>query len=55
MEEVEALRATITRLGRENEELQTNFQQVSNERNEIKWELERKKAQLEATEEKVDK
>ncbi|KAI5428515.1 hypothetical protein KIW84_033483 [Lathyrus oleraceus] len=55
MEEVEALRATIARLGRENEELQTSFQQVSNERNEIKWELERKKAQLEATEEKVDK
>ena len=39
----------------ENEELQTSFQQVSNERNEIKWELERKKAHLEATEEKVDK
>ncbi|KAI5441083.1 hypothetical protein KIW84_010516 [Lathyrus oleraceus] len=55
MEKVEALRATIARLGRENEELQTSFQQVSNERNEIKWELERKKAQLEATEEKVNK
>ncbi|XP_050909129.1 uncharacterized protein LOC127122897 [Lathyrus oleraceus] len=55
MEEVEALRATIARLGRENEELQTSLQQVSNERNEIVWELERKKAHLEATEEKVDK
>ncbi|XP_050885351.1 uncharacterized protein LOC127090323 [Lathyrus oleraceus] len=36
MEEVETLRATIARLGRENEERQTSFQQVSNERNEIK-------------------
>ncbi|KAI5436411.1 hypothetical protein KIW84_022771 [Lathyrus oleraceus] len=55
IKEVEALKATIERLGRENEELQISLQQVSNERNEMKWELERKKAQLEATEEKVDK
>ncbi|XP_050897449.1 uncharacterized protein LOC127104302 [Lathyrus oleraceus] len=47
--------ATIAKLGRENEELQISLQQVSNERNEMKWELEPKKAQLEATEEKVDK
>ncbi|XP_050915319.1 uncharacterized protein LOC127130335 [Lathyrus oleraceus] len=55
IEEVEALKATIARLGQENEELHINLQQVSNERNEMKWELERKKAQLEATEEKVYK
>lgn len=52
---MEALKATIARLGRENEELQISFQQVSNERNEMKWELERKKAHLEAIEEKVNK
>ncbi|XP_050888723.1 uncharacterized protein LOC127093868 [Lathyrus oleraceus] len=55
IEEVEALRATIARLGREKEELQISLQQVSNERNKMKWELERKMAQLEETEEKVDK
>ncbi|XP_050889708.1 uncharacterized protein LOC127094998 [Lathyrus oleraceus] len=55
IKEVEALKPTIARLGRENEELHISLQQVSNERNEIKWELEMKKAQLEATEEKVYK
>ncbi|XP_050916487.1 uncharacterized protein LOC127131616 [Lathyrus oleraceus] len=55
IEEAKVLKATIARIRRENEELQISFQQVSNERNEMKWELERKKAQLEATEEKVDK
>lgn len=52
---MEALWATIARLRREKEELQINLQQVSNERNEMKWELERKKAQLKANEERVDK
>ncbi|XP_050919164.1 uncharacterized protein LOC127136674 [Lathyrus oleraceus] len=36
IEELEALKATIARLGRENEELQISFQQVSNERNKMK-------------------
>ncbi|XP_050908973.1 uncharacterized protein LOC127122721 [Lathyrus oleraceus] len=46
IEEAEELRATIARLGKENKELQLNLQQVTNEKNKIKWELERKNAQL---------
>ncbi|XP_050890672.1 uncharacterized protein LOC127096093 [Lathyrus oleraceus] len=55
IEESEELRSTIARLGKENEELQLNLQQVTDEKNKIKWELERKNAQLQENKEKVDK
>lgn len=55
IEEAEELRATIARLGKENEELQLNLQQVTDEKNKMKWELERKNAQLQVNKEKFNK
>ncbi|XP_050915600.1 uncharacterized protein LOC127130674 [Lathyrus oleraceus] len=43
------------RLEKENEELQTKLQQTINEKNNMKWELERKEAQLQAHVEKFNK
>lgn len=55
IQEVEELRATIARLRKENEELQLNLQQVTDEKTKIKWELERKCAQLQENKEKFNK
>ena len=46
IEEAEELRATIVRLGKENEELQLNLQQITDEKNKIKGDLERQDMQL---------
>ncbi|KAI5402314.1 hypothetical protein KIW84_050069 [Lathyrus oleraceus] len=48
IEEMEELKTTMAKLEKENEELQTKLQQTTNEKNNMKWELERKEAQLQA-------
>lgn len=55
IEEAKELRATIAKLGKENEELHLNLQQVIDDKNKIKWELERKNVQLQANKEKFNK
>ncbi|KAI5396864.1 hypothetical protein KIW84_062915 [Lathyrus oleraceus] len=55
IEEMEELKATMAKLEKENEELQTKLQQTINEKNNMKWELERKEAQLQAHVEKFNK
>ncbi|KAI5403467.1 hypothetical protein KIW84_050875 [Lathyrus oleraceus] len=55
IEEMEELKTTMAKLEKENEELQTKLQQTINEKNNMKWELERKEAQLQAHVEKFNK
>lgn len=55
IEEVGGLWATIKKLTKENEELQRNLHLVTNEKNEFKWKLERKKMQPQINVEKMDK
>ncbi|XP_050889226.1 uncharacterized protein LOC127094432 [Lathyrus oleraceus] len=55
IEEVEELKTTMAKLEKENEELQIKLQQTINEKNTMKWELERKEAQLQAHVEKFKK
>ncbi|XP_050900088.1 uncharacterized protein LOC127106830 [Lathyrus oleraceus] len=55
IEEMEELKTTMAKLERENEELQIKLQQTINEKNNMKWELERKEAQLQAHVEKFNK
>ncbi|KAI5424663.1 hypothetical protein KIW84_030740 [Lathyrus oleraceus] len=55
IEEMEELKATMAKLEKENEELQMKLQQTINEKNNMKWELERKEAQLQAHVEKFNK
>lgn len=55
IEKEEVLRATLEKLTKENEELQSNLYRVTNEKNEFKWKLERKKMQLQVNMEKMDK
>ncbi|KAI5437894.1 hypothetical protein KIW84_023859 [Lathyrus oleraceus] len=55
IEEMEELKNTMAKLEKENEELQTKLQQTINEKNNMKWELERKEAQLQAHVEKFNK
>ncbi|XP_050876566.1 uncharacterized protein LOC127080282 [Lathyrus oleraceus] len=55
IEEVDELKTTMAKLERENEELKLRLQQVINEKNTIKWELERKDVQLQAHVEKFNK
>ncbi|KAI5387078.1 hypothetical protein KIW84_073291 [Lathyrus oleraceus] len=55
IEEMEELKTTVAKLEKENEELQTKLQQTINEKNNMKWELERKEAQLQAHVEKFNK
>ncbi|KAI5402269.1 hypothetical protein KIW84_050040 [Lathyrus oleraceus] len=55
IEEMEELKTTMAKLEKENEELQTKIQQTINEKNNMKWELERKEAQLQAHVEKFNK
>ncbi|KAI5381499.1 hypothetical protein KIW84_UN0680 [Lathyrus oleraceus] len=55
IEEMEELKATMAKLEKENEELQIKLQQTINEKNNMKWELERKEAQLQAHVEKFNK
>ncbi|KAI5388637.1 hypothetical protein KIW84_074350 [Lathyrus oleraceus] len=55
IEEMEELKTTMAKLEKENEELQTKLQQTINEKNNMKWELDRKEAQLQAYVEKFNK
>ena len=55
IEEMEELKTTMAKLEKENEELQIKLQQTINEKNNMKWELERKEAQLQAHVEKFNK
>ncbi|XP_050916624.1 uncharacterized protein LOC127131752 [Lathyrus oleraceus] len=55
IEEVDELKATMARLEKENEELKLKLQQVTNEKNTMKWELERKDVQLQENVEKFNK
>lgn len=55
IEEVRELKATMARLEKENEELKLKLQQVTNEKNTIKWELERNDVELQANMEKFNK
>ncbi|KAI5445919.1 hypothetical protein KIW84_013954 [Lathyrus oleraceus] len=55
IEEMEELKTAMAKLEKENEELQTKLQQTINEKNNMKWELERKDAQLQAHVEKFNK
>ncbi|KAI5393885.1 hypothetical protein KIW84_060837 [Lathyrus oleraceus] len=55
IEEVEELKTTMAKLKKENENLKIKLQQVINEKNTMKWELERKDAQLQAHMEKFNK
>ncbi|KAI5384360.1 hypothetical protein KIW84_071392 [Lathyrus oleraceus] len=54
-EEMEELKTAMAKLEKENEELQTKLQQTINEKNNMKWGLERKEAQLQAHVEKFNK
>ncbi|XP_050915055.1 uncharacterized protein LOC127130012 [Lathyrus oleraceus] len=54
-EEVDELKTTMEKLERENEELKLKLQQLINEKNTMKWELERKDVQLQANVEKFNK
>ncbi|XP_050889381.1 uncharacterized protein LOC127094616 [Lathyrus oleraceus] len=55
IEEVEELKTIMAKLEKENEELQIKLLQTINEKNTMKWELERKEAQLQAHVEKFNK
>ncbi|XP_050895689.1 uncharacterized protein LOC127102353 [Lathyrus oleraceus] len=55
IEEVDELKTTMAKLERENEELNLRLQKVINEKNTMKWELERKDVQLQAHVEKFSK
>ncbi|KAI5403843.1 hypothetical protein KIW84_051118 [Lathyrus oleraceus] len=55
IEELEELKTIMAKLEKENEELQTKLQQTINEKNNMKWDLERKEAQLQAHVEKFNK
>ncbi|XP_050908879.1 uncharacterized protein LOC127122616 [Lathyrus oleraceus] len=55
IEEVEELKTTMAKLEKENEELKIKLRQIINEKNTMKWELERKDAQLQARVEKFNK
>ncbi|XP_050889332.1 uncharacterized protein LOC127094554 [Lathyrus oleraceus] len=55
IEEMEELKTTVAKLEKENEELQIKLQQTINEKNNMKWELERKEEQLQAHVEKFNK
>ncbi|XP_050895933.1 uncharacterized protein LOC127102629 [Lathyrus oleraceus] len=54
-EEMEELKTIMAKLEKENEELQIKLQQTINEKNTMKWELERKEVQLLAHVEKFNK
>ncbi|XP_050890084.1 uncharacterized protein LOC127095441 [Lathyrus oleraceus] len=55
IEEMEELKTAMAKLEKENEELQIKLQQTINEKNNMKWDLERKEAQLQAHVEKFNK
>ncbi|XP_050919744.1 uncharacterized protein LOC127137315 [Lathyrus oleraceus] len=55
IEEMEELKTTTENLEKENEELKIKLQQIINEKNTMKWELEIKDAQLQAHVEKFNK
>ncbi|KAI5419035.1 hypothetical protein KIW84_043299 [Lathyrus oleraceus] len=55
IKEIEELKTAMAKLEKENEELQIKLQQTINEKNNMKWDLERKEAQLQAHVEKFNK
>lgn len=55
IEEVNEFKGTMAKLEKENEELKLKLQQVTNEKNTMKWELERKDVKLQENVEKFNK